>query len=403
MNILFLLTQDLTSPAGAGRYYPMAKALVARGHSVRIAALHADFDDLEEKWFERDGVEILYAGQMHVHKVGNEKHYFSGPRLVRVAAKATWSLTRIAIRTPADVVHVGKAHPMNGLAGIAAKALRGRPLVIDCDDLEAVNNRFAGRVQQWGVTLVERLLMLHADHITTHTSVIQDHLMTVGVPAARITYLPHGVDRERFASWDDATVAELRRELNLEGRQVVAFIGSLSLVSHAVDVLISAFSDVRQSFPNAVLLIVGGGEDYSVLQAQARDLALEGSVRFCGRVDPDLVPLYYGLADLSVDPVRDNQAGRSSLSLKMFESWAARVPLITVDVGDRRRVVGDPPAGLVVPPDDPTSMGHAIIQLLEDRAPRAALQKRGRERIAAYYWDELVTGVEDVYAELLSG
>ncbi len=47
MRILFLLTQDLDSPSGAGRYQPMAKYLTKLGHQVTIAALHSNYFSLK--------------------------------------------------------------------------------------------------------------------------------------------------------------------------------------------------------------------------------------------------------------------------------------------------------------------------------------------------------------------
>ena len=46
MRILFILTQDLDSPSGLGRYRPMAEVLIQSGHQVRILALHPDFQNL---------------------------------------------------------------------------------------------------------------------------------------------------------------------------------------------------------------------------------------------------------------------------------------------------------------------------------------------------------------------
>jgi hypothetical protein len=45
-KITFLLTQDLESPSGLGRYWPMARYLAALGHQVKIGALHSNFNSL---------------------------------------------------------------------------------------------------------------------------------------------------------------------------------------------------------------------------------------------------------------------------------------------------------------------------------------------------------------------
>jgi glycosyltransferase involved in cell wall biosynthesis len=281
-----------------------------------------------------------------------------------------------------------------------AKLFRRCSLVLDCDDLEAANNRFQSRLQGQLVGLTERLAIAAADHITTHTSVIQNHLVAMHIPLHKITYLPHGIDLYRFSTVDSQKVMELRETLELRDKKVVVYVGSMSSVCHALDLLMHAFVDVQRQVPESVLLFVGGGEDYENLQGMATRLGLSGYVRFTGRVDPEDVPLFYALGDVSVAPVQNNAAGRASLSLKMFESWASGVPFVTVDVGDRRAVMGTPPAGVLVPPDDAPSMASAIVRLLSDPDERQILRDRQVQLAGEYGWDGLAERVERLYLSL---
>jgi glycosyltransferase involved in cell wall biosynthesis len=403
MRILFLLTQDLESPAGIGRYFPWAKALVQRGHQVSIAALHADYAHASQKHFIREGVNVHYVAQMHVLKRGDQKKYYSAPKLIARTAQATWALSRAALGTPADIIHVGKPQPMNGLAGWMARKLRRRVLFVDCDDLEAANNRFAGGWQRRVVSFFERRIPRQADHVTTHTRVLQEQLLALGVPAERITYLPHGFDRDRFANPQPEQVGILRDRLRLQGKQVIVYVGSMSLGSHAVDLLMEAFAVIRQTRQEIVLVLVGGGEDYESIRQKAIDMGLGESVIFCGRVPSREAPLYYRLGNVSIDPIPDNASGRASLSLKMFESWACGVPLVTVDVGDRQQMLGDPPAGILVRPGEPAEMAHAILEVLDQPELAMMLARRGLARVTDFAWDRLAEQIEAVYAAVLAG
>lgn len=401
-KVLFLLTQDLSSPAGGGRYLPLAKALVRLGHSAQLVGLHSSYSAIKERQFCIEGVDVSYVGQMHVRKTAVEKIYLQRHELIRVAAGGTLRLIESALRSDADVIHVGKPHPMNGIAGVLGKLVRHVPLLVDCDDLEMANNRFGGVLQRWGVSLAERLTVRAADHITTHSSILGGRLINLGIPADRIHYLPHGTEPDRFVSVSSDAVSRLRSEFDLHGRAVVAYIGSLSTVSHALPDLIGAFSIVVHRLPEALLLLVGGGEDYRLLQQQVAQSGLSEHVRFCGRVSIADVPLYYRLASVSVDPVCDNEAGRASLSLKMFESWSAGLPLVTVDVGDRRVVAGEPPAAVVVPPGDQRAMAEAIVRLLSDRSSWQVFHSRAMAKAEQYSWDILAESVASLYASLVA-
>ena len=133
-----LLTQDLHSPSGLGRYFPLAKYLVREGAQVTILALNSDFANLDQLDFVTEGVDVRYVAQMHVRKSGNMTYYFSPTQLAIISFKAIIVLFREGMKENADLIFVGKPHPMNGLAGLRLARRKGLPLIIDCDDYEAL-------------------------------------------------------------------------------------------------------------------------------------------------------------------------------------------------------------------------------------------------------------------------
>jgi glycosyltransferase involved in cell wall biosynthesis len=402
MRITFLLTQGLESPSGLGRYWPLAKELARLGHAVTVLALHPDFGALEERRFAREGVRVHYVAQMHVLKRASTKRYFGPMRLLWVITWATWRLTWCALRTPSDVYHLGKPHPMNGVAGLVLHFL-GRQVYLDCDDYEAVSNRFSGAWQRRIVAWFEDRLPGIAAGVTVNTRFVARRLEALGVPTDRILYVPNGVDRARFARFErptpgSAEADRLRRDLDLEGRRVVCYVGSMSLASHPVDLLLEALEIVRRVVPDVVLLLVGGGEDLATLQARARELELGDAVRFVGRVSPDRVPAYYGLAEVSIDPVRDDWVARARSPLKLFESLAVGTPVVTGDVGDRRASLEH--AGLLVKPGSASALGQAIAHVLQHPDEVQSMRDAAASLQSRYYWDVLVHEFEQVYGEM---
>lgn len=391
-----MLTQSLESPSGLGRYWPLAKELACLGHEVHIVALHHDFMTQRQRYFVKDSVRIHYVGQMHVLKRGNTKFYFSPIRLILITAVAAWRLTITALQIPSDVYHLGKPHPMNGLAGLLSRFCSRNQIYLDCDDYEAVSNRFQHGWQRQITSLFEDNLPGIARGITVNTCFVAERLERLGYSAERIVYVPNGVDRRRFGYADDISVETLRCRLGLEGQKVVVYVGSLSLVNHAVELLLKAFALVQRSNPEAILLLVGGGEDYENLQHQAKILGLERKVRFVGRVSPEEVPNFYRLADLSVDPVRGNLAELARFPLKLVESLAVGTPVITSDFGDRRLVLANG-GGLLVSPGNPVSLAEAISVVLSDPTLRSRLSAEALIIREQYYWDRLVHKFLKVY------
>lgn len=396
-DFLFILTQDLQSPSGLGRYLPWARALVQAGYQVKIIALHSDFTSLVEKKIHLDGILIHYVAPMHVLKTGSRKIYYSPFHLIRILLQAVFFLTKEALGSPARWVVIGKPHPMNGLAGLACKWFTRSTLLVDCDDYEAGSGNFQSSLQRKVVAFFEKSLPRLAKIVTTNTHFMRDNLVRWGIPAEKIYYLPNGIDEQRFAeNQPENELKVLRANLNLEDKPVVVYVGSFSLASHPVLLLLDAFERVLEQVPETILLMVGGGEDFErVVQMAHTRPVLSERVIFSGRVAPIKTPQYYRLAQVSVDPVVDEAAVRGRCPLKMFESWATGVPFVTSDVGDRKLLSGDPPAALLAHPGDPTSLADMITRVLTNDHLAKELRTRGRLQAPLFYWTRLAKGFAD--------
>jgi glycosyltransferase involved in cell wall biosynthesis len=334
---------------------------------------------------------------MHVRKQGNQKYYYSTLRLLSIALQATWALIQCARLIPADIIHICKPQPMNSIAGLVLHYLHAKQIFLDCDDYEAASNRFGSRWQRWGVAGFERWMPRHVYKVTTNTYFMRNKLITWGVQPERVIYLPNGIERTRFTPSAPDQLEELRKQLKINDKKVIGFIGSMSLPSHPIDLLLVAFQQILQSYPETVLLLVGGGEDYERLQQQAFDMGVFPNVRFCGRIPPQDVMQYYQLCDVSVDPVLDNDAARGRSPLKLFESWATGVPFISADVGDRKMLAGEPPAAVLTRPGDSTALCDAILELIANPEKRESLRLRGFEQVNPYYWENIAPKMVQVY------
>ena len=402
LRILFLLTQDLESPSGLGRYWPLARELALRGHQVRIVALHSNYAALGEREIEKDGVRIEYIAPMHVQKQGNQKQYYSSFRLITVALRATWALTRAALTSPVDIIQVCKPHPMNSIAGLLVQWLRGGLLCVDCDDYEAGSNRFGSGWQRRVVAFFEKQIPRVAQAVTTNTQFMREKLISWGCLAHRIYYLSNGVDPVRFRLPNSSEVSAVREKLGIRNIQVVAYLGSLSLPSHPVDILVEAFKILHEQLPTTGLLLIGGGEDVDNLIGHVKRLGLSQGVIFTGRVPPEKMPLYYRLADVTVDPVLDNEAARGRSPLKMFESWIMGVPFITAAVGERVGLAGEPPACLMFhPAGDARALAASLLRVLNSSELAVTLRHRGLEQVKDFTWDLLASNLEKIYLRLI--
>ena len=392
-RIVFVLTQSLDSPSGLGRYGPLARELAQQGHEIELLALHPDWTSLSSPKYNDNGVTVHYVSQMHVRKTGSHKSYFSPTRLLMVSFLATWRLAQGLRQSSADIIQLGKAQPFNVLA--ARLAGRGRAVFCDCDDYEAETNRFSSQWQKSLVRACEDSIVKFVKGITVNTQFTQERYANLGFPSERIVYVPNGVERSRFAT---IPPLDLRKQWGIpEQVPLIMYVGTLGRASHPVDLLLQAFSLINQREPDAHLMLVGGGEDFDLLQGMAKELGLGNQVVFCGRVPPDTIPAYLAEATVTVDPVYDDLTARARSPLKLLESLALGVPVVTGDVGDRRTLLGGGASGCLVAPGDSQALAEGILTIVQNPHYWQQLHTAALKQCEHWYWDQLVHTFVQVY------
>jgi glycosyltransferase involved in cell wall biosynthesis len=380
-------------PSGR-RYFHIARALVQRGHRVRLLALHPDLERCLQRRFVQDGVDIWYVGQMHARKRNGSSMRFAPHRLPVILVQATCGIIWGIICSPADVYHLGKPQPVNGVAALLGVVLwRRQSFYIDCDDDEVTSNQFTAEWQRALFAFWQWLLPHLAQGATVNT-----HFLAARMPhRLRVVLVPNGVDLVSFRRPPQPVLDGLQTALGLTGRRVIAYSGTLALHNHPVDLLLEALVLVREVLPDTVLLLIGSGSDAPLLARCIVDSGLHGHVCCIGHVPHHSLPAYLALADMSIDPVYDNDVARARSPLKLFESLALGVPVVTGDVGDRAEMLAEGQAGVLVAPGDARALAAGIISLLRDEATRRQMAAFGVRHVQHYSWHALATRWETVY------
>lgn len=398
MRLTFLATSSLDYPLSRGRLLPLARELVVLGHEVHLIMLHHAYERLppSERQQRYDGVTVSYVGQMHVYGEVGQRRHFSSFGLLRVSLAGALALAQAAVQSGADALHICKPQPINGLAGLVAAQLRNCPIYVDCDDYEAGGNQFSARWQQWVVQAWEDNLPRCAAGITTNTHFLQQRYLDLGISPERIVYVPNGVSSARLVPPPQRHVAALCHALGLEGHPVVAYVGTINQTTHNVGLLLNAFARVAYHMPEARLLLVGSGEDVPVLRQRVHDLGLHNQVIWTGAVDYRAIPAFLALATCSVDPVADDGVARARSPLKIVESLAAGVPVVTGDVGDRAEMLAYGAAGVLVAPGSALALAEGILSLLRTTT-RQQITRSVREQARCYLWSALARQWDTIY------
>ena len=196
-----------------------------------------------------------------------------------------------------------------------------------------------------------------------------------------VTVVPPGVDTDRFRPLTETERLEARRHFGFAPNAELVVGISRLVPRKGFDTAIRAAALLKNSRPDLVLAIAGGGRDESRLRQLAEQV--KAPVTFLGRVSNDDLPRLYGCADVYTMLCRNRWAGleQEGFGIVFLEAAACGVPQVAGDSGGAAEAVEDGVSGLVVrTPDDPREVAAAIERLLDDPAERARMGVAGRER-----------------------
>jgi phosphatidylinositol alpha-1,6-mannosyltransferase len=220
-------------------------------------------------------------------------------------------------------------------------------------------------------------------------------------PAARLEYLPSGVDTDRFKP-DPAGRAALRDRYLLGERPTVVCLSRL-VPRKGQDTLIRAWPSILRRVDGAALVIVGGGPYLDALRKLARQCGVAADVTFTGGVPAAELPAHHALADVFAMPCRTRGAGMDveGLGIVFLEASASGVPVIAGDSGGAPETVRDNETGFVVDGRSVHRVADAVSELLTDRDRAASMGAAGRRWATSQWrWDTLaarLAGLLDAY------
>ncbi|MBM3263539.1 MAG: glycosyltransferase family 4 protein [candidate division Zixibacteria bacterium] len=215
-----------------------------------------------------------------------------------------------------------------------------------------------------------------------------------GVTAEKIEAIPNAAEVKQLGQPED--VDGLRREMGLENRFVVGFLGTFQ-PWYGLEKLIDAFALVSREVPEAILLMVGDGTARAGLEEQVRAAGLEQVVRFCGYVPHDQVPRYLGLFDVAVAAFRELGIGFFGSPIKLFEYMAAGRSIVASRIGQIPEIVTHEREALLVTPGDVSELEAAIVRLARDTPLRERLGGAARAEGQKYSWEAYSEQLAQIY------
>lgn len=162
------------------------------------------------------------------------------------------------------------------------------------------------------------------------------------------------------------------------------------------DLVIPAFYKVRQSVPDARLIIVGDGRLRAMMEQQQKETNLPvDSIIWTGRLTPDQLPEQYALMDIVWVPSRSEGFGLSAI-----EAMAQGVPVIASNIGGLAEIVTDGVDGMLVPPGNVDAIAERTITMLKDATLIQRLSQAGIQRAQDFSFDKYKENILSLYSKI---
>lgn len=195
------------------------------------------------------------------------------------------------------------------------------------------------------------------------------------VPPNIVRFLPNGIDCSRFDKGADQT---LLTELGLhEGAGPI--IGTIATLRPEKNLyrLIDAFNILRETHPQARLVIAGDGGERASLEMAAVASSHADAILFTGRInEPERIVGAFDIFALSSDT--------EQMPFSVLEAMAAGKPVASVDVGDVKNMLAPANAGYICE-KTAEALAQTLSLLLEDEQLRTELGAANAEHVRAVY------------------
>lgn len=282
-----------------------------------------------------------------------------------------------------------------------AYALRGRKMVVTCNDL--VTFRLAdGSIPcaELSSSSVKKFRWIVAGMqyaksiIAISNSTKQDLIKFLAVPEEKIKVIYDGVDN-LFQPTNKADARYIFRDfknipvqskliLHLSGvsprKNIEGVIRTLAILVHGYGI-------------QTHLLRVGGPltKPYWIL---ADSLGVTPYIHESGHIDDEQLVLAYNTADLLLFP-----SWWEGFGLPPLEAMACGTPVILSNRASLPEVAGD--AGVLIAPDDYEGMASAARRIFEDDAYRKMLVARGFSQAKRFTWEKVAEETFEVYQRIV--
>ncbi len=351
--------------------YEITRRWVKLGHKVTIVTSPYEKSDIRtERFIDRqtvEGIDLIVINSADSNRDGIVKRIFKA--MVFSLMSCYYALT-----VNCDLVIASSGPITVGLPALFAKWFKRKKMVFEVRDLwpdgaielGKMNNKVLRTVALW----FEKLCYRNSSLIVPCSKGMQEGVLGK-YPNARTIVIPNASDIELFSA-----VSDFDREIPQKyiGRKLFLYAGSLGIMDEVEQVL-EGMRLVKD--PRVLWLIIGDGAERQHLQELTRKYRLS-NVEFLGIMPKIEVIKWFSRVEATFVTFKNLKVLQTSSPNKMFDSFAAGVPIIQSTTGWIKELVENEGCGINVEPYKPEQFASAVERVAADREYRDQMGRKAK-------------------------
>lgn len=377
MKILYIITKS--NWGGAQRHvFDLSTAMKEKGHDVWVAL---GGEGLLKKKLEEAGIYTF-----PINTLGRDVS------LNRDTASFREIYSIIKNKRP-DIVHLHSPKAA-GLGSLAGRLLRVKKIVTTVhgwtfNEVRPLYERISIAFFSWLTAIFSHITILISE---------KDYNQALYFPFVKkkIRHIPLGLKPCVFLSIDGAKHS-IAKSI---GMDLVEFNRKIAIAcitelhpNKGLKYLIEAMENVFQSHPEAILAIIGDGQDREILTKQIAEKKLEKQIFLVGYLD-NANQYLKAFTFLTLPSLKEG------LPYAILEAGSASLPVVATTVGGIPEIVEDMKSGILIQSKNTRELAHALSFMIEHPEERKRYGQALKERVATKFaLDKMIWMIENLYLE----
>ncbi len=292
-----------------------------------------------------------------------------------------------------DLVHTHAMVSANIQARLGA-TLAGVPIIAHIHIPNKFRDHFLIQVYQ---RLFDNLTAYLCKKIITISHSTREDLDVQGISKDRVDVIHNGIDLNKcqFLRSREAVLEEFGIEVDCK---VIGTVGRLCPIKGQKEFILAASQLIKQNKDYRFIIVGKDLEENGAYEKELRDLVSQLNLNSCIFFTGHRSDIYDLMNSFNCFVLPSKLEG---LPITILEAMALKKPVVATDVGGVCELVADKETGLLIPPNDVSSLCKAITQIGGDAPKGTEMGLRGYQRVKDFFSEsQMVDKILKLYDQM---